>query len=50
MSEIQIVRHSKVAADVEMGEPAVLSAQPLKDVSLLVSTRSNGLTFSNPGP
>ena len=37
MSEIQIVGHSMTAADVEMGEPAVvLDAQP-KDVSLLVS-------------
>jgi hypothetical protein len=42
MSEIQIAKHSIAAADVEMGEPAILNAQP-KDVSSLASPRLNGL-------
>lgn len=33
VSEIQIAGHSTTAADIEMGEPAVLNAQP-KDASL----------------
>ena len=41
VSRIQAPEHSVAAADVEMGEPAMLSTQP-KDVSSHVSTRSNG--------
>lgn len=44
VSEIQTAEHSVTAADVEMGEPAVLNSQP-KDVSSLGSTRSNGRSF-----